>query len=34
VKNPVRITVGNASKPAEHVDLHVYEVEQDRKVGL
>jgi ATP-dependent RNA helicase RhlE len=34
VKNPVRITVGNATKPAEHVDLHVYEVEQDRKVGL
>ena len=34
VKNPVRITVGSATKPAEHVDLHVYEVEQDRKVGL
>jgi ATP-dependent RNA helicase RhlE len=34
VKNPVKITVGSATKPAEHVDLHVYEVEQDRKVGL
>ena len=34
VKNPVRITVGSTTKPAEHVDLHVYEVEQDRKVGL
>jgi ATP-dependent RNA helicase RhlE len=34
VKNPVRITVGSVTKPAEHVDLHVYEVEQDRKVGL
>jgi ATP-dependent RNA helicase RhlE len=34
VRNPVRITVGSATKPAEHVDLHVYEVEQDRKVGL
>jgi ATP-dependent RNA helicase RhlE len=34
VKNPVRIIVGSVTKPAEHVDLHVYEVEQDRKVGL
>ena len=34
VKNPVRITVGSITKPAEHVDLHVYEVEQDRKVVL
>jgi ATP-dependent RNA helicase RhlE len=34
VKNPVRITVGSVTKPAEHVDLHIYEVEQDRKVGL
>jgi ATP-dependent RNA helicase RhlE len=34
VKSPVRITVGSVTKPAEHVDLHVYEVEQDRKVGL
>jgi ATP-dependent RNA helicase RhlE len=34
VKNPVRIIVGSVTKPAEHVDLHVYEVEQDRKVVL
>jgi ATP-dependent RNA helicase RhlE len=34
VKNPVRITIGSATKPAEDVDLHVYEVEQDRKLGL
>ncbi|HEY3444154.1 MAG TPA: DEAD/DEAH box helicase [Paludibaculum sp.] len=32
--NPVRIAVGSTTKPAEHVDLHVYEVEQDRKLGL
>ena len=32
--NPVRIAIGSATKPAEHVDLHVYEVEQDRKLGL
>jgi ATP-dependent RNA helicase RhlE len=34
LKNPVRITVGSSTKPAEKVDLHVYEVEQDRKLGL
>ena len=34
MKNPVRITVGSTTKPAEHIDLHVYEVEQDRKLGL
>ncbi len=34
MKNPARITVGSTTRPAEHVDLHVYEVEQDRKVGL
>jgi len=34
VKNPVRITIGSTTKPAEDVDLHVYEVEQDRKLGL
>jgi ATP-dependent RNA helicase RhlE len=33
-RNPVRITVGSPTAPAEHVDLHVYEVEQDRKLGL
>lgn len=34
VKNPVRISIGVTTKPAEHVDLHVYEVEQDRKLEL
>ena len=32
--NPVRVAIGSPTKPAEHVDLHVYEVEQDRKLGL
>jgi ATP-dependent RNA helicase RhlE len=32
--NPVRIAIGSVTKPAEHIDLHVYEVEQDRKLGL
>jgi ATP-dependent RNA helicase RhlE len=34
VKSPVRVTVGSTTKPAEHIDLHVYEVDQDRKLGL
>src|SRR5258708_36038571 len=31
VRNPVRIAIGGDSKPVDKVDLHVYEVEQDRK---
>ena len=34
LKNPVRIEVGSTTKPAAEIDLHVYEVEQDRKLGL
>jgi ATP-dependent RNA helicase RhlE len=34
VKDPVRVSIGATTKPAEQVDLHVYEVEQDRKLGL
>lgn len=34
VRNPVRIAIGDATRPAEHVDLHVYEVDQDRKLSL
>src|SRR5579872_369188 len=34
LKDPVRIAIGSATKPAEHIDLHVYEVEQDRKLSL
>jgi ATP-dependent RNA helicase RhlE len=32
--NPIRIAIGSATKPVEHVDLRVYEVEQDRKLEL
>ena len=34
VKDPVRVAIGSTTKPVEHVALHVYEVEQDRKLGL
>src|SRR4051794_1666378 len=34
VKDAVRIECGNVLKPAEHVDLHYYEVEQDNKLPL
>ena len=34
-KNPVRIEVGGAdAKAPDQIDLHIYEVEQDRKLGL
>jgi ATP-dependent RNA helicase RhlE len=34
LRNPVRIAAGSQTKPSEQVDLHVYEVEQERKLGL
>jgi len=34
MKNPVRITVGSTTRPADSIEMHVYEVEQDRKLGL
>ncbi len=34
VRNAVRLEVGSTIKPVEQVDLHLYEVEQDRKLGL
>lgn len=34
LKNPVRISLGAVTKPVEKVDLHFYEVEPDRKLGL
>ncbi len=34
VKNPVRVAIGSTSKPVEQVDLHIYEVDQDRKLSL
>ena len=34
VRNAIRIEVGSPTRPAEKVDLHLYEVEPDRKLGL
>ena len=34
VRNAVRVSVGSTTKPIDKVELHVYEVEQDRKLGL
>jgi ATP-dependent RNA helicase RhlE len=32
--NPIRIEIGATTKPGEHIDLHVYEVEANKKLGL
>jgi ATP-dependent RNA helicase RhlE len=34
VKNPIRVTIGSITKPVDRINLHFYEVEQDRKLGL
>ncbi len=34
VRNAVRIEVGSTTQPAEKIDLHLYEVEPDRKLEL
>jgi ATP-dependent RNA helicase RhlE len=34
VRDAVRVAVGSATRPIEKVELHLYEVEQDRKLGL
>jgi ATP-dependent RNA helicase RhlE len=34
VRDAVRVSVGSITKPIDKVELHVYEVEQDRKLGL
>ena len=34
VRNAVRIAVGSVTRPIEKIELHLYEVEQDRKLGL
>jgi ATP-dependent RNA helicase RhlE len=34
VRDAVRVAVGSTTKPIDKVELHVYEVEQDRKLGL
>jgi ATP-dependent RNA helicase RhlE len=34
VRDAVRVEVGDTSKPIEKIELYLYEVEQDRKLGL
>jgi ATP-dependent RNA helicase RhlE len=34
LNRPVRVAIGSVTKPSEQVDLDVYEVEQNRKLGL
>jgi ATP-dependent RNA helicase RhlE len=34
VRNAIRIEVGSTTQPVEKIDLHLYEVEPDRKLGL
>jgi ATP-dependent RNA helicase RhlE len=34
LKDPIRVAIGAVTKPSDGVDLHVYEVEQDKKLGL
>jgi ATP-dependent RNA helicase RhlE len=34
LNNPIRIAIGSTTKPHEDIDLHLYEVEHDRKLGL
>src|SRR5579872_2663665 len=34
VKDPARVTIGATTQPIDQIDLHVYEVEQDRKLSL
>jgi ATP-dependent RNA helicase RhlE len=34
VNDPLRVAIGAATRPMDSIDLHVYEVEQDRKLSL
>jgi ATP-dependent RNA helicase RhlE len=34
VKNPVRVAIGSVSKPVDEVKLHLYQIDQDRKLSL
>jgi ATP-dependent RNA helicase RhlE len=34
VRNAVRVEIGSTTKPVDKIDLHLYEVEADRKLGL
>ncbi|MBM3812253.1 MAG: DEAD/DEAH box helicase [Acidimicrobiia bacterium] len=33
-RDPHRVSIGSTKKPSQQVDLHLYEVEMDRKLGL
>jgi ATP-dependent RNA helicase RhlE len=34
LNEPVRIAIGSTTRPAEKIETHIYEVEQDRKLSL
>ncbi len=34
MKNPVRVTVGSTTRPADKIEMVLYEVDADRKLGL
>jgi ATP-dependent RNA helicase RhlE len=34
LRNPVRVAIGSATRPAGEIDLHAYEVEPDQKLAL
>jgi ATP-dependent RNA helicase RhlE len=34
LNEPIRVAIGSATKPAEKIETRLYEVEQDRKLGL
>jgi ATP-dependent RNA helicase RhlE len=34
MRNPVRVSVGSTTRPADNIEMHIYQVEQDRKLGL
>jgi ATP-dependent RNA helicase RhlE len=34
VRNPVRISIGASTRPPDQVKLHLYEIDQDRKLSL
>ena len=34
LSDPVRVAIGHITKPTDNVDLHLYEIEHDRKVEL
>lgn len=32
--NPMRVSIGSTTRPADNIEMHVYQVEHDRKLGL